>query len=239
MNAITRAGLAGLSLLAACAGSPGENSPEPTAELRMMNAAVGAPPLDLVVDGQILVTGVRYERTSGLVTVPAGARSMVLRPTGQSSALSSSQVTLVSGTRYNLIASGTGAAVSLTTSVAVDTGLARPGRANIRIINIGSASLPTDSASLSAPIPLDVVITAPGVPLAGAPSQLSLDARFSSYSSLLYFDPATWTVRFVRPGTSDVAAETPAIVMGAGQVRAVTLQRRPDGTWTTSVVSEQ
>lgn len=229
---------AGLSLLAACGGPPAENTNPPgTAEVRLLNAVVGSPALDLVVDGKVIVGGVQYERASPLASVPGGAQTVTLRRSGESAVLSSSQFTFTVGARYNVVASGTGTTLLLTPSVVADTGLAKPDRANLRIINI-AAPLPADSASWPAPVPLNVVITAPGIPLSGAPSQLSLDARASSYSTLIYFDPATYVVRFVRPGTGEVVAETPSITIGAGQIRAVTLQRRGDGTYHTSVVSE-
>lgn len=240
MRTIIRAGLAGLMLTVGCSGSPSDSSnPDGTAEIRLLNAAIGSAPLDLMVDGQVLLTGVEYQHRSGLVTVPAGSRSLALRAMGQSAVLLTRQVTLTDGAHYTAIASGVGAALSLTSSVTVDTGLAKPDRANLRIINIGAYSLPVDSASLPAPIPLNVIITAPGVPLAGAPSQLSLDARFSSYSSLIYFDPGSYVVRFVRPGSLEVVAETAVMTVGTGQVRAITLQRLADGSYATSVIAEE
>jgi hypothetical protein len=238
MIRLNRAGLPGLALLVACGGAPAENTNPPgTAEVRLMNAVAGSPALDLVVGGKVIVGGVPYERASALASVPGGAQTVTLRRSGESTVLSTSQLSFTVGARYNVVASGTGTALLLTPSVVVDTGLAKPDRANLRIINVATP-LPPDSAAWPAPVPLNVVITAPGVPLPGAPSQLSLDARASSYSTLIYFDPATYVVRFVRPGTGEVIAETPSIVIGAGQVRAVTLQRRADGTYQTSVVSE-
>jgi hypothetical protein len=148
-------------------------------------------------------------------------------------------VNLTAGAKYTVMVSGSLAALVLTPSVVVDTGLARPDRANLRIINISTIVIPPDSASQPPPIPLNVYISAPGVALAGLGSQLSLDARVSSYSTLMYFDPGTYIVRFVTPGTTNVVAETATISINAGQVRAVTLQRLSDGTWRTSVVAEE
>lgn len=240
MTTFFRAGGTGLLLAAACSGSPGSsNNPDGTAEVRLLNAAMGSASLDLMVDGQLLLAGVQYEHRSDPVEVPAGTRSLSLRATGQSAVLLTRQVTLTDGAHYAVIAAGAGAALSLTNSVAVDTGLARPDRANLRIINVGTVSLPADSGSLPAAIPLNVMITAPGASLAGSPSQLSLDARFSSYSSLICFDPGSYVVRFVRPGSLEVVAETAVITMGAGQVRAVTLQRLANGSYATSVIAEE
>lgn len=239
MKSLNRAISAGLLLSAACGSPSGENStPRGTAVVSLVHAAAGTPALDLLVDGQVVLQGVPYSHRSTAVDAPSGARSIALRPAGSSTPILTRQLTLGDGGHYALVAGGTGTALTLTTSVTVDTGVARPDRGNLRIINIGAWSLPADSASLPPADLLAVVITAPGAPLAGAPTQLSLDARFSSYSSLLYFDPGSYVVRFVRPGTSAVVAESAEIPLGAGQVRAVTLQKLPDGSYVTTVVVE-
>jgi len=233
--------VAGLALLlaVACAGDtggPGGN--RGTVTMRMMNTAAGGAALDLIVAGKVIATGVQYERASALATVPGGLQTLAVRRSGEAGVLASKSVDLTPGAKYTVMVSGSLASLVLTPSVVVDTGLAKSDRANLRIINISTIVMPQDSASLPPPIPLNVYITAPGVAIGGA-SQLSLDARVSSYSSLIYFDPGTYVVRFVTPGTTTVVAETPAIPIAAGQVRAVTLQRQSDGIWRTSVVAEE
>ena len=232
----------GLALLltVACGGDPdGPNGNDGTATMRMMNAAAGGAALDLIVAGRVIAGDVQYEHASAPATVPGGLQTLAVRRSGEPGILVSKSVDLIPGTRYTVMVSGSLASLVLTPAVVVDTGLAKPDRANLRIINISTIVMPQDSASAPPPIPLNVYITAPGVGLAGVVSQLSLDARISSYSTLIYFDPATYVVRFVTPGTTNVVAETPAIPIAAGQVRAVTLQRQQDGSWRTSVVAEE
>ena len=228
-----------LGALAACGSEPGGPGEDGTASVRLMHAAAGASALDLVVGGQVVAGGIRYEHASAPTLIAGGTRTVAIRKTGEAGALLTRTVALAPGGRYAMVVSGSQAALVLTPSVVVDTGLARPDRANLRIINVSTVVMPQDSSAMPPPIPLNVVITAPGVPLAGAGSQLSLDARISSYSTLLYFDPGTYVVRFVTPGTTTVVAETAAIPIAAGQVRAVTLQRLADGSWRTSVVAEE
>ena len=229
-------GCAALLALAACSdtGGPGEG----TATLRMMHTAVGTSALDLVVGGQVIAGGVLFERASAPATVPGGNQTLAIRRSGESAVLISKSLTLTPGEEYTVMVSGSLGDLALTSSVVPDTGDARPDRANLRIINISTIVIPTDSSQMPPPIPFDVYITAPGAALAGLSSQLSLDARVSSYSTLMYFDPGTLLVRFVTPGTTNVVATTAAIPIGAGEVRAVTLQRQSDGTWRTSVVVE-
>lgn len=229
-------GAAALLALVACSDTGGPS--EGTVTMRMLHTVVGASALDLIVGGQVIAGGVQFERASAPTTAPGGAQTLAVRRSGESAVLASKSVTLTPGAEYAVMVSGSLADLVLTPSVVVDTGNARPDRANLRIINISTIVMPTDSSNLPPPIPLDVYITAPGAALAGLPIQLSLDARVSSYSSLIYFDPGTLMVRFVTPGTTNVVATTGSIPIAAGEVRAVTLQRQSDGTWRTSVVVE-
>lgn len=229
-------GAAALFALLACSETGGPS--EGTVTMRMMHTAVGASALDLMVGGQVIAGGVQFERASAPTTAPGGPQTLAVRRSGESAVLASRNITLTPGAEYTVMVSGSLSDLILTPSVVVDTGNARPDRANLRIINISTIVMGADSSNMPPPIPLDVYITAPGVPLAGLSSQLSLDARVSSYSSLIYFDPGTLMVRFVTPGTSTVVATTGAIPITAGEVRAVILQRQSDGTWRTSVVVE-
>jgi hypothetical protein len=229
-------GAAALFALVACSDTGGPS--DGTVTMRMMHTAAGASALDLMVGAQVIAGGVQFERASAPATAPGGPQTLAVRRSGESAVLASRNITLTPGAEYTVMVSGSLGDLILTPSVVVDTGNARPDRANLRIINISTIVMPTDSSNMPPPIPLDVYITAPDAALAGLPSQLSLDARVSSYSSLIYFEPGTLMVRFVTPGTTSVVATTAAIPIGAGDVRAVALQRQSDGTWRTSVVVE-
>ncbi len=226
--------------LAGCGEPAGvDNGNQGTAQVRMMNAAAGTPALDLVVGGRVIATGVLFEQSSPPASMPGGTQMLAIRQSGQTANLATRSVTITPNAKYALVVSGTLASLALTPSVTSDTGLARPDRANIRIINIG-ADVPavTDSAHIPPPVLLDVYITAPGADLGSRNPNLSMDARYSSYSTLIYFDPASWVVRFTNAGTKTVVATTATIPIAAGQVRAVTLQRTAGGGFTTSVVAE-
>jgi len=229
-------GAAALLALLACSDTGGPS--EGTVTMRMMHTAVGASALDLMVGGQVIAGGVQFERASAPTTAPGGPQTLAVRRSGESAVLASKNLTLTPGEDYAVMVSGSLGDLVLTSSVVPDTGNARPDRANLRIINISTFEMSTDSSNMPPPIPLDVYITAPGVALAGLSSQLSINAGASSYSTLIYFDPGTLMVRFVTPGTITVVATTTAIPIAAGEVRAVTLQRQSDGTWRTAVVVE-
>ena len=231
-------GALGLIVAVACGEPGGPSGTEDAVTIRMMNAATSAA-LDLLVGGDVVAGGVQYEQASAPVSVSGGTRTIAVRQTGGAALLASRSAVLTPGARYTIMVSGSTGALVLTPSVVVDTGLAKPDRANLRIINVSTIVMPQDSSNLPPPIPLEVYISPPGTPLSSAASQLSLDARVSSYSSRIYFDPGSYVVRFVTPGTTAVVAETAAFAVAAGQVRAITLQRQSNGTWKTSVVAEE
>jgi hypothetical protein len=227
--------------LAACSEPAGVD--QGTAQVIMMNAAVGTPALDLVVGGKVIAAGVPFERTSAQASMPGGTQTLAIRRSGETVNLASKSVTITPNARYALIVGGTLASLTLTPaltpSVALDTGLAKPDKANIRIIIISSAEPPRDSSQQAPPpVLLDVYFTASGADLGPISPNLQLDARYSSYSTLIYFDPGNWVVRFTSAGTKTVVASTATIPIAAGQVRAVTLQRTPGGGFITSVVVE-
>jgi hypothetical protein len=221
-------------------GQPAENSGnEGTAQVRLMNAASGTPALDLVIGGKVIAGGIGYEQASRLGNAPAGNQTVAIRRAGETSDLTTKQIPLADGEKYTVVVSGSLASLTMTPSLVVDTGQAKPDRANIRVINISSYVFTGDSTNQPPPDLLNVYITAPGADLATSQPAFSLDARASSYSSLIYFDPGSYVVRFTPAGTTNVRAGTAATPIAAGQIRAITLQKLADGTWQTSVVAEQ
>jgi len=225
-----------LALGAACSSTdPGGL---PTAQVRLLNGSTQSPALDLIVGGQVVAQGVATDQASSFGAAPSGSQTIVLRASDAGNLLSSVSTTLVPGARYTVVASGTG--TSLTPSIASDTGAANPDRANIRIINVvDNPPDPADSSSFPPLLLVDVYVTAPGASIDGVAPELSLEASWPRYTTLLYYDPGNWTVRFTTAGTKTVLAETGSIAIGAGQVRAIKLARTGSGGWTTAVVTEQ
>jgi hypothetical protein len=224
-----------LALGAACSSTdPGGL---PTTQVRLLNGSTQSVTLDLVVGGQVVAQGIVMDEASSFEDAPSGSQTIALRSSGSGTVLSSVSTTLIPGARYTVMASGT--ASSLTPSIASDTGAVNPDRANLRIINV--VDNPPNPADSSTHLPLlivDVYVTAPGAGIDTKAPRMSLDASWPRYSTLLYFDPGSWIVRFTSAGTKTVLAETGSIAIGAGQVRAIKLSRTAGGGWTTSVITE-
>ncbi|HET9274849.1 MAG TPA: DUF4397 domain-containing protein [Gemmatimonadales bacterium] len=227
-------GLALASLAAACSDSTGPGLG--TADVRLINTVNGSPALDLLVGGQVVAQGVDLSEVSSFAGAPAGTQTVGVRATGTTTMLASFTTTLLPGGRYTVLANGSGSTVM--PSVVVDTGDFDPGQANLRIINIPEIRTGPDSSSARPPIPVDVYITAPGVDLSTVAPALSLNQNAHSYSSLLYFAPGTWSVRFTEGGTATVLAESGDIAIAAGQIRAVTLYRTANLGYAVSVMQE-
>ena len=225
-----------LALGAACSSTdPGGL---PTAQVRLLNGSTEFPALDLFVGGQLVAQGIATDQASSFVAAPSGSQTVVLRASDAGNLLAGVSATLVPGARYTVLASGAGS--SVTPSVTLDTGAVNPDRANVRIINVvDNPPNPADSSSFPPPLLVDVYITAPGASIDGVSPRMSLEVSWPRYSTLLYYDPGSWIVRFTTAGTKTVLAETGSIAIGAGQVRAVKLGRTGSGGWTTAVVTEQ
>ena len=221
--------------LGGCASD--SSGPAETARIRLVHAAAGAPSLDLVVGGQKVLEGIAPAQVSSFAEAPVGSQTISLRATGNSAVLGTLAATLQVGAEYTVMV--TGSTTDLTPAVVVDTGQARPDRAHIRLINVPPIRTGPDSASPLPPLLLDVYLTAPGVSPAQTAPNLQMDANIASYSSLLYFDPGTYVVRYTRAGTTTVETETAALAIGAGEAQSVTLFRRPDGSFATSIVRER
>ena len=207
--------------------------PTPLASIKLLNGASEAPALDLLYEGEVVHAGVPYLSSSAYMGVPEGVRELAIRNSQTLVVLQTVEADLEAGRSYLIMASGSALNVAAATG---DTGQVRTDRVNLRLVNL--ADVP-DSNSNEPPQLLDVHITAPGVDLSGRQSEMTLDARFPAYSTLWYFNPGTLVVRFRRVSDGVVVADTGPLNLGAGDVRAVMLERLGDGTYRVAVVTEE
>lgn len=223
-NALLR--LIVLTLLAAACGT---NEPDASAFVRVMHVRDGAPPMDLLVNGETVLQDVAFSEASEFAEVRPGTATLAMRPVAGGTPLSTTTSELTPGARYTLLFSGaadegglrlapdTAAGVPLTPPPTEpgDTG-AIPGESKIKVRVIHNAS--------DAP-PLDVYLSLDGdsfgFPLVEPFTYgLGLDPEFPGYVER---DPGVWRVRFTADGTEDIVLDTGPISMLAGQVRSVIL----------------
>lgn len=218
-------------LLAACA-SPNDSSPEGTAEVRLFHGVADLGSITVTADGAVIQQSVPYGRLTGPAELPAGTHTFLVR--SGNTPLVTRAVALNDGQALTLVLARTGAALQL--NATVDTGLAQPDRANLRLISTPEVPrVPGDSSAGALAGLLDVYVTAPGASLTGESPRLSMDTGYPSYSSFLYYAPGGWLVRFTRAGTKDVVAEAGPVAFAAGEAKAVVIRRTAAGEWTTTV----
>lgn len=221
-----------LFLLAAACASSSEPGPVGTADIRLFHGVADLGLVTVTADGQVIQQGVPYGKLTGPAEVAPGTHTFLVQ--GGSTTLATRTLGVSDGQALTLVLSRTGSSLQL--NATVDTGLAHPDRANLRLIS--TPEVPRQPGDSSAPAQaglLDVYITPPGASLTGESPRLSMDTGYPSYSSFLYYAPGDWMVRFTRAGTKDVVAQSDPIRFAAGEAKAVVIRRAASGAWTTRV----
>ena len=218
-----------LTVATACSNAP--SSPGGgTAQVRLFHAAAGIGTVTLESNGAAALAGVAYGSLTRPVEVAAGSQQF--RVLAGAAAVAARSMVLEEGSRVTLVVSKQTGQVDLTATS--DTGQAQPDRANLRLIS--APEVPRAIGDSSGPNSvLDVYVTAPEASLTTATPRMAMDVLVPSYSSFLYYDPGQLQVRFTPQGTKTVVAQAGPIAFTAGEAKAVTIRRRADGSYTTSV----
>jgi hypothetical protein len=197
---------------------------EDDAELRVVHATASLGAVDVLIDGEPILSGVSFGASRG-AQVPSGTHQLTFRAGGTvlgeiTADLTTDHVNAV------VVANG---APQLSATVIPDTGAVAAARANLRLVNVVGANV-------SDPTNLQVLINFPGVS-PDSTARLGMDAKVASYSSLLYFDPGHFRLRYVPAGTNTVLAEA-EFDIPVGQVRVAVLQRDANGQYRVSIATE-
>ncbi|MFN0181487.1 MAG: DUF4397 domain-containing protein [Gemmatimonadales bacterium] len=196
------------------------------AELRLLHATAGLGNIDLEIAGRTVISGVSYGRSSPVALAPAGSRQLVVR----------AGTTVLGTVSGNLSADHVNSVVvaggvpQFTTRVDPDTGAVAPSRANIRFVI-------TAAENSSAPLQLNALLSGTSLPN-DSTMRFGIDASTSRYWSLMYFDPGTFTVKFVPVGTNGRVLTQATFGVAAGEAKAVVLRRDAAGTYRVEVVVE-
>ncbi|HLG05152.1 MAG TPA: hypothetical protein VI383_03300 [Gemmatimonadales bacterium] len=232
MNAPLKLGLGvvvSAALAVACDGGTGPS--ENPALVQLLQADPAAPPtVSLVIDEAVVATSVAYGYSSPKISTPAGLHRLAIR--SGAGTVAEIEGELRAGATYYLVSAQGDLylteAASLDPGVTPDTGQRNPVRANIRFVNVpGPPAAPAlVYALLSAPATVDTV------------QRFGMDTRVASYGTLMYVDPGTVTVRF-QPQDQEIVLAEVVFEVAAGEVKAVVLEREPDGALRARVVVEE
>jgi hypothetical protein len=195
------------------------------ASLRAVHASPAVGPIDVLVDGTPVITGLGYGASSPEVTISAGQRHFVVR--SGATVLGDMQHT-ASDSHLNSLVIADGVP-QFSTLVVPDTGQPAPSKANLRLVNmVGN--------NLSPPTQLQVLIKAPNANPDSVVTS-NLDATVAAYWSLMYFDPGQFDIRYVPAGDTTTLASA-SFSIAAGEKKAVVLRRADDGTYHVDVAVE-
>lgn len=204
-------GVAGLG--AALSGCGSGSSSSSTVSLRLANATLTHPSLDLLVNSAVSLSATAADTVSAYAAPAAGGNTLQVDDAGSATALTTTVPTLSGGLHYTLLAYESGGTVK---TVVLNEDDAAPA--------VGSAQLRIYDTALDAG-PLDIYITAPGADL----STLSPTTSFGTLTSvaattLLPYSAGTYEVRVTGAGNkTDLRLDMPAVTLTSQQSVIVAL----------------
>ena len=187
------------------------------ASLRVVHASPDAPNVDVVVDGKTVLTNVPYEQASNYLTVDDGSRHIQVRPTGTTTNVIDTNVTLASKSYETVLAVGTVSDSSLTALPLQDDNTPpASGQIKLRLVH----------ASPSAG-PVDIYVGAPGSGVSGTPTLTNVP--FKAAANYLAVPAGSYEVYFTPTGTKTIALDSGPLTLAAGQIRTAVALDAPGG----------
>jgi hypothetical protein len=195
-----------LTALVASGCSDDSNGPNATAQLRVVHGSPDAPAVDVLVDGQPVLTGVAYLGASNYLSVSAGTRNIKVNAAGTATTVIDASLTKVANTATTVLA--TNLLANIEPLVLTDD-LTDPAAGNIKLRLVHGAPNVGE---------VDVYITAPGADI-GAETPALTAVPFKGASGYLEVPAGQYQVRVTPTGTKTVAIDTGALTFTAGQIR--------------------
>lgn len=214
-NALPMVALLGLA--AGCDDDAVAPVPVQEARVRVLHASPDAPAVDVLVDGQVVLTNVPFKAASPYLAVPAGARNLRVRATANPSLVVIDVTpTLAASTDYTVIARNLVA--SIEPWLLTDDNTA-PAAGSIKLRLVHSApGAPT----------VDIYVTTPGADL-GVSTPTLTDVPYAAASNYLAVPAGTYQVRVCPANTTTVAIDSGALTLAAGQIRTAVAVDSPGG----------
>jgi Domain of unknown function (DUF4397) len=175
-------------------------------QLRVMNAVVDEPNLDLLVDGTASATSIAYGTSDGYHSITSGSRHIQIEPSGTSSPLVDQNINFSSGTDTTIMAANFSS--SITTLVLIDDNSAPPsGDIKLRIVNAAPSIGPAD-----------VYIVSPGTDInTTAPTLTNL--AFGAASSYQSLSATNYEIIFTPTAQKFLLIDSGSESFTSGQVR--------------------
>lgn len=201
--------------------------PEQQTQLRILHGAADAPPVDVLVDGEEVLSDVAYRDGSGYLPVEPGIRDIRINPAGTQSAVIQDSPNLADNTAYSLLALGSAEDQTLETLLLEDdTSAPDTGNVRVRVVH-GSPDAPA----------VDVFITEPNLALADATPTFT-NVTFREASQFVEVAAGTYQIR-VRPtsgGTVSIYDSGP-VTLQEGTIITVVALPTPGNTQSIGLVA--
>lgn len=206
MLAVALAAFGTLGTLSGCSNddsnpavSPSTSSP--TASVKVIHASPDAPGVDLLVDGAIVKTNLKFPENTEYLSVAAGTRSIKVNVTGTSTTVINASLPLTQSMYYSVFAVDSVAKLS-TVVIADDLTAPATGNAHVRFIHL----------SPNAPA-VDIAVTG-GAVVWGNKS-------FKEYTAFTPLPAGTYNLEVRLAGTSTVVLPLPGVSLQAGKIYTV------------------
>jgi hypothetical protein len=198
--------LAAGALIAACSDDDDNTGPEGEARVRVVHASPDAPDVDVLLSDAEVLGDVPYLTASDYLDTPAGDQNLEVNAAGTATTLIDTDVSLVDGTDYTVIASGLVEAIEPIV-LQDDNSAPAAGTARVRAIH-GAPSAPA----------VDIYVTAPGADLETTIPLLA-NVEFGDVADYIEAPAGDYQVRVTPAGTKTVVIDSGTLALSIGQVR--------------------
>jgi Domain of unknown function (DUF4397) len=193
--------------------------------LRVMNAVVDEPSLDVLVDGNTTSSNLAYGTSTGYQSVSSGSRHLQIEPSGSSTTLVDQMITFNSGTDTTILAANFSFSLS-TVVLSDDNSAPTSGKVKMRFVNA--------APDLG---PADVYIVSPGTDITTlSPSISSLG--FGSASEYQNMTAANYEIISTVATQKIPQIDSGSLSLAAGQIRTFVSLNSPAGGFTEAVLDE-
>jgi hypothetical protein len=174
----------------------GHVTANPNAYLRVLHASPDAPNVDILVDGNAVLTDVPFQAGSGYLAVTPGAREVTLRVSGTTTIALKQSVDLLEDGYYSVIAQNDVANIGL--KLIDDTE-----RFNNGTVDVSVAHASPGSGNVDIYVNQDEIVLPAAPTLANVP--------FDAFASLLDVANATYQIRLTANASTDVVYDSGAL----------------------------
>lgn len=173
------------------------------AKIRVLHASPDAPAVDVLVDGNIVLSDVPYKAASGYLNLTAGQHNIKVNAAGTDTTVIEVDSMFESDKKYTVIASDY---LSNISPLLVTDNTAAPGSGNVKVRVVHGN--PAAAA-------VDVYVTAPDADLTGVEPTLT-NVPFQAISDFLEIPAGDYQIRVTLTGNMNVIYDSGTLALGSG-----------------------